>query len=175
MNKSVYVFGGGVISADPRAKDKKILGGKGANLAEMADTEAGRRAALGKLLPHAEHDFSELADATGIGLDRLKRRAEELQEFNPMLGHRSCRLGITFPEIYKMQARAIFEAACDVAAARGQAIVPEVMVPLAVTMPGGSCRSMSTRASSHATPSSAAITSPPRPIARLSQGSQRRI
>ncbi|WP_336977314.1 pyruvate, phosphate dikinase [Altererythrobacter fulvus] len=131
----------------------------------MADTEAGRRAALAKLLPeqrkdfseifeampglpvtirlldpplheflpHAEHDFVELADATGIGLDRLKRRAEELQEFNPMLGHRGCRLGITFPEIYEMQARAIFEAACDVAAARGEAIVPEVMIPLAAT------------------------------------------
>ncbi len=131
----------------------------------MADTEAGRRAALAKLLPeqrkdfseifeampglpvtirlldpplheflpHAEHDFVELADATGIGLDRLKRRAEELQEFNPMLGHRGCRLGITVPEIYEMQARAIFEAACDVAAARGEAIVPEVMIPLAAT------------------------------------------
>ncbi|HTN15678.1 MAG TPA: pyruvate, phosphate dikinase [Sphingomonadaceae bacterium] len=131
----------------------------------MADTEAGRREALAKLLPeqrkdfveifevmlglpvtirlldpplheflpHAEHDFVELADATGIGLDRLKRRAEELQEFNPMLGHRGCRLGITFPEIYEMQARAIFEAACDVVIARGQAIVPEVMIPLAAT------------------------------------------
>ena len=75
----------------------------------------------------------ELADATGLGLDHLKRRGEELQEFNPMLGHRGCRLGITYPEIYEMQARAIFEAACDVAAQHGEAIVPEVMIPLAAT------------------------------------------
>jgi pyruvate, orthophosphate dikinase len=52
---------------------------------------------------------------------------------NPMLGHRGCRLGITFPEIYEMQARAIFEAACDVAAASGEAVVPEVMIPLVAT------------------------------------------
>ncbi|HPB21773.1 MAG TPA: pyruvate, phosphate dikinase, partial [Novosphingobium sp.] len=68
-----------------------------------------------------------------VGIDHLKRRAAELHEFNPMLGHRGCRLGITFPEIYEMQARAIFEAACDVAALGGEAPVPEVMVPLVAT------------------------------------------
>lgn len=88
---------------------------------------------LHEFLPHSESDFIELADATGLGLDHLKRRGEELQEFNPMLGHRGCRLGITYPEIYEMQARAIFEAACDVAAQHGEAIVPEVMIPLAAT------------------------------------------
>jgi pyruvate,orthophosphate dikinase len=88
---------------------------------------------LHEFLPHSDEDFEELATATGLGLDKLKRRAEELQEFNPMLGHRGCRLGITYPEIYEVQARAIFEAACDVVASTGQAIVPEVMVPLVAT------------------------------------------
>jgi phosphoenolpyruvate synthase/pyruvate phosphate dikinase len=70
---------------------------------------------------------------TMIELPRAALRAAELHEFNPMLGHRGCRLGITFPEIYEMQARAIFEAACDVAAASGEAPVPEVMIPLVAT------------------------------------------
>lgn len=131
----------------------------------LAEDEAGRRAALAKLLPeqradfqaifavmaglpvtirlldpplheflpHSEADFSELSEAIGIGIDTLKRRAAELHEFNPMLGHRGCRLGITFPEIYEMQARAIFEAACAVAADSGEAPVPEVMIPLVAT------------------------------------------
>ncbi|KRA83287.1 pyruvate, phosphate dikinase [Altererythrobacter sp. Root672] len=88
---------------------------------------------LHEFLPQEEHDFADLAEATGIGIDHLKRRAEELHEFNPMLGHRGCRLGITFPEIYEMQARAIFEAACEVAEASGEAVVPEVMIPLVAT------------------------------------------
>ncbi len=88
---------------------------------------------LHEFLPHEEHDFVELSRAIGVGVDRLKRRAGELHEFNPMLGHRGCRLGITFPEIYEMQARAIFEAACDVAEASGAAVVPEVMIPLVAT------------------------------------------
>ncbi len=88
---------------------------------------------LHEFLPHSEDEFAELSDATGIGADTLKRRAAELHEVNPMLGHRGCRLGITFPEIYEMQARAIFEAACDVAAASGAAPVPEVMIPLVAT------------------------------------------
>jgi pyruvate,orthophosphate dikinase len=88
---------------------------------------------LHEFLPHTDADFAELSEAVGIGVDTLKRRANELHEFNPMLGHRGCRLAITFPEIYEMQARAIFEAACDVVAASGNAIVPEVMIPLAAT------------------------------------------
>jgi pyruvate,orthophosphate dikinase len=88
---------------------------------------------LHEFLPHSEAEFADLSDAIGIGVDTLKRRADELHEFNPMLGHRGCRLGITFPEIYEMQARAIFEAACDVAAASGEAVVPEVMIPLIAT------------------------------------------
>jgi pyruvate, orthophosphate dikinase len=88
---------------------------------------------LHEFLPTQDAEFEELADVTGLGVDHLKRRAGELHEFNPMLGHRGCRLGITFPEIYEMQARAIFEAACDVKAASGEAPIPEVMVPLVAT------------------------------------------
>lgn len=88
---------------------------------------------LHEFLPHADEEFAELADATGLGVDHLKRRAAELHEFNPMLGHRGCRLGITFPEIYAMQARAIFEAVCAVKIASGEAPLPEIMIPLVAT------------------------------------------
>ncbi|KHK91315.1 pyruvate, phosphate dikinase [Novosphingobium malaysiense] len=88
---------------------------------------------LHEFVPHEDAEFAELSDEIGIGVDTLKRRASELHEFNPMLGHRGCRLGVTFPEIYEMQARAIFEAACDVAAEHGEAIVPEIMIPLVAT------------------------------------------
>ncbi len=88
---------------------------------------------LHEFLPHADEDFAELADATGLGVDHLKRRAAELHEFNPMLGHRGCRLGITYPEIYEMQARAIFEAVCAVKASSGEAPLPEIMIPLVAT------------------------------------------
>ena len=88
---------------------------------------------LHEFLPHAGEEFAELADATGLGVDHLKRRAGELHEFNPMLGHRGCRLGITYPEIYEMQARAIFEAVCVVKASSGEAPLPEIMIPLVAT------------------------------------------
>ena len=131
----------------------------------LADSEAGRRAALAKLLPeqradfaqifevmaglpctirlldpplheflpHGEAEFADVAAAAGVGVEALKRRAAELHEFNPMLGHRGCRLGVTYPEIYEMQARAIFEAAIDVAERSGTAPIPEVMIPLVAT------------------------------------------
>jgi pyruvate,orthophosphate dikinase len=88
---------------------------------------------LHEFLPHEAAEFAEVATATGIGVEALKRRVAELHEFNPMLGHRGCRLGVTYPEIYEMQARAIFEAACDVAEKTGKAPIPEVMVPLVGT------------------------------------------
>ena len=87
---------------------------------------------LHEFLPQGEAEFAELAQVTGLGIEHLRRRAGELHEFNPMLGHRGCRLGITYPEIYEMQARAIFEAACEVAET-GDAPVPEVMIPLVAT------------------------------------------
>lgn len=88
---------------------------------------------LHEFLPHSENEFAEVAEAAGVGIEVLKRRANELHEFNPMLGHRGCRLGVTYPEIYEMQARAIFEAACDVATKSGAAPIPEVMIPLVAT------------------------------------------
>jgi pyruvate,orthophosphate dikinase len=88
---------------------------------------------LHEFLPHGDAEFDELSNVTGLGVDHLKRRAGELHEFNPMLGHRGCRLGITFPEIYEMQARAIFEAACDVQDSSGEAPLPEIMIPLVAT------------------------------------------
>ncbi|HWJ68905.1 MAG TPA: pyruvate, phosphate dikinase [Sphingobium sp.] len=88
---------------------------------------------LHEFLPHGDGEFAEVAEAAGVSVDLLKRRAAELHEFNPMLGHRGCRLGITYPEIYEMQARAIFEAALDVAKASGEAPIPEVMIPLVAT------------------------------------------
>ena len=88
---------------------------------------------LHEFLPHGDTEFEELAEATGVDIEKLRRRAGELHEFNPMLGHRGCRLGITYPEIYEMQARAIFEAACQVAKESGEAPVPEIMIPLVAT------------------------------------------
>ena len=84
---------------------------------------------LHEFLPHSQKDLVAVAEATGLDPDKLMRRARELQETNPMLGHRGCRLGVSYPEIYEMQVRAIFEAACDVAA-RGEAPIIEVMHPL---------------------------------------------
>jgi pyruvate, orthophosphate dikinase len=84
---------------------------------------------LHEFLPHQESEFAEVAAAAGVGVEALKQRAAELHEFNPMLGHRGCRLGVTYPEIYEMQARAIFEAACSLPVAP----VPEIMIPLVGT------------------------------------------
>ncbi len=88
---------------------------------------------LHEFLPHDEAGFVDVAAATGLGVATVRRRIAELHEFNPMLGHRGCRLGITYPEIYAMQARAIFEAAVAVAKDTGEAVVPEIMVPLVAT------------------------------------------
>jgi pyruvate,orthophosphate dikinase len=131
----------------------------------LADDEAGRRAALAKLLPYQRGDFVELftimkglpvtirlldpplheflphtdkevaevSAQTGVSAEKLKRRAAELHEFNPMLGFRGCRIAIAYPEIAEMQARAILEAAVEAQAQTGAAVVPEIMVPLIVT------------------------------------------
>ncbi len=88
---------------------------------------------LHEFLPREEKDFAAVAKAMGVNAEHLRRRAEELTESNPMLGHRGCRLGIAYPEIYEMQARAIFEAAVIVAAEKGETITPEIMVPLVAT------------------------------------------
>ena len=84
---------------------------------------------LNEFLPTTERDMAELAEAAGVDVAMVKTRAAQLHEGNPMLGHRGCRLGITYPEIYDMQVRAIFEAAVEVSKA-GHTVHPEVMIPL---------------------------------------------
>jgi pyruvate,orthophosphate dikinase len=128
----------------------------------LAETEAGRRNALAKLLPmqradfealfslmaglpvcirlldpplheflpHGEAEMADVAAALGVGPERVRQRADELHEFNPMLGFRGSRLAILYPEIAEMQARAIFEAALAVAGASGRAPMLEIMAPL---------------------------------------------
>ncbi|MFZ4406361.1 MAG: pyruvate, phosphate dikinase, partial [Paracraurococcus sp.] len=88
---------------------------------------------LHEFLPHSEAEIAEVAGSLGTDVATMQRRAAELSEANPMLGHRGCRLGISYPEIYEMQARAIFEAAVEVAKATGAAPVPEIMIPLVAT------------------------------------------
>src|SRR5262249_55902308 len=87
---------------------------------------------LHEFLPHDEAGVFDLARSTGRTIEQVNARIEELKESNPMLGHRGCRLGITYPEITEMQARAIFEAAVEVSA-EGQPVIPEVMIPLVGT------------------------------------------
>jgi pyruvate,orthophosphate dikinase len=131
----------------------------------LADTEAGRRAALAKIqpmqesdfeeifrlmaglpvtirlldpplhefLPKTDEEFAELAADAGTTPEAVERRVNQLHEANPMLGHRGCRLGITYPEIYEMQARAIFNAAARVNAGAPGTARPEVMIPLIAT------------------------------------------
>ncbi|HIJ62328.1 MAG TPA: pyruvate, phosphate dikinase [Rhodospirillaceae bacterium] len=131
----------------------------------LASDEAGRRAALAKILPYQKNDFVELfeimqglpvtirlldpplheflpnneaemedvARAAGTDIAKLKARNSQLHESNPMLGHRGCRLGITYPEIYEMQALAIFQAAVEVSKKTGNPVTPEVMIPLVGT------------------------------------------
>ena len=84
---------------------------------------------LHEFLPHDEAGVLELSRATGKSVAAVEARIHELKESNPMLGHRGCRLGISYPEITEMQARAVFEAACDVAA-EGTVVEPEIMIPL---------------------------------------------
>ena len=85
---------------------------------------------LHEFLPQREEDILEVARAAGSDPAKLRARAIALHESNPMLGHRGCRLGITFPEIYEMQARAIFEAAANVQQAGGRPVELEIMIPL---------------------------------------------
>jgi pyruvate,orthophosphate dikinase len=131
----------------------------------LADNEAGRRAALGKLLPMQRRDFAELfeimnglpvtirlldpplheflpqteaeiaevARAMGVSAQKLRARAADLHEFNPMLGFRGVRIAIRYPEIAEMQARAIFEGAVEAGAKTGQPIRAEIMIPLVMT------------------------------------------
>ncbi|MER8727119.1 pyruvate, phosphate dikinase [Mesorhizobium sp. M1027] len=85
---------------------------------------------LHEFLPKTEEEVAEVAAAMNVSPDKLRRRTEALHEFNPMLGHRGCRLAVSYPEIAEMQARAIFEAAVEAGRKAGALVVPEIMVPL---------------------------------------------
>ncbi|MBI4379049.1 MAG: pyruvate, phosphate dikinase [Nitrospinae bacterium] len=84
---------------------------------------------LHEFLPHTEEEIEALSRDMSVPVERLKEKSYSLKEFNPMLGHRGCRLGITYPEIYEIQVQAIFEAACELAK-KGKMIEPEIMIPL---------------------------------------------
>src|SRR6202011_3285334 len=84
---------------------------------------------LHEFLPHTDAQQKDLAEKLNVPLEHIARRVEELHEFNPMLGHRGCRLGVSFPEVPEMQARAIFEAAAEVQKS-GIKVKPEIMIPL---------------------------------------------
>jgi len=88
---------------------------------------------LHEFLPHSDEDISVFSKATGITPEAVAQHIERLKESNPMLGHRGCRLAITYPEISEMQARAIFEAIKEVAGVSGKAVDPEIMIPLVVS------------------------------------------
>jgi len=85
---------------------------------------------LHEFLPKTEEEIAEVAGVLNVSADKLRQRTETLHEFNPMLGHRGCRLAVSYPEIAEMQARAIFEAAVEAGRETGSPVVPEVMVPL---------------------------------------------
>lgn len=88
---------------------------------------------LHEFLPHKDHEIAEVAKALAVEIDYVKHRTNQLQEQNPMLGHRGCRLGISYPEIYEMQARAIFEAATIVKKETKKDVLLEIMIPLVAT------------------------------------------
>jgi len=89
---------------------------------------------LHEFLPHSENDINDVAAAIGFDAGIIRERLDELSEVNPMLGHRGCRLGITYPEIYEMQARAIFNAVAELAK-NGHTVAPEIMIPLVIDEP----------------------------------------
>jgi pyruvate,orthophosphate dikinase len=84
---------------------------------------------LHEFLPHTDKELSELSAQMGVPFEQLSAKNKSLHEFNPMLGHRGCRLGITYPEIYEMQVQAIMEAACELAKEKIK-VIPEIMIPL---------------------------------------------
>ena len=90
---------------------------------------------LHEFLPHTDEEIAEVASSMGADPAKLKSRAQELHEFNPMLGFRGVRIAIAYPEIAEMQARAIFEGAVEASKATGQTVHAEVMIPLVMTKP----------------------------------------
>jgi pyruvate,orthophosphate dikinase len=84
---------------------------------------------LHEFLPHTDKELEELAEDMGVPFEKLAAKNRSLHEFNPMLGHRGCRLGITYPEVYEMQVQAIMEAACELSKQKVK-VIPEIMIPL---------------------------------------------
>ncbi len=122
---------------DRRAALAKLLPMQRSDFVEIFEVMAGLPVTirlldppLHEFLPKTEEEIGEVAAAMGVSAEKLRQRTEALHEFNPMLGHRGCRLAISYPEIAEMQARAIFEAAAEAAEKAGKPVVPEVMVPL---------------------------------------------
>ncbi|WP_367715472.1 pyruvate, phosphate dikinase [Nitratireductor sp. GISD-1A_MAKvit] len=123
--------------SDRRAALAKLLPMQRSDFVEIFEVMAGLPVTirlldppLHEFLPKTDEEIAEVAEAMGVSTDKLRQRTEALHEFNPMLGHRGCRLAISYPEIAEMQARAIFEAAADAAQKAGAPVVPEIMVPL---------------------------------------------
>jgi pyruvate, orthophosphate dikinase len=123
-----------------RAALAKILPMQRADFIELFEIMAGLPVTirlldppLNEFLPKEEAEIREVAEAMGADFELLRHRVRELDEFNPMLGHRGCRLAITYPEISEMQARAIFEAAAEAGRRTGNPVIPEVMIPLIST------------------------------------------
>ncbi|MGB8430261.1 MAG: pyruvate, phosphate dikinase [Pseudolabrys sp.] len=123
-----------------RSAIAKLLPMQRADFVELFEIMAGRPVTirlldppLHEFLPHGEKEVAEVAAAMRTDPKKLAARANELSEFNPMLGFRGCRIAIVYPEIAEMQARAIFEAALEVGKRTGKPVVPEVMVPLIAT------------------------------------------
>ena len=88
---------------------------------------------LHEFLPKNEHEINDIASKLNLSADDVRMRISELHEQNPMLGHRGCRLGISFPEIYEMQCQAIFEALVNCKLQKIKSILPEIMIPLVST------------------------------------------
>ena len=123
-----------------RSAIAKLLPMQRADFVELFEIMAGRPVTirlldppLHEFLPHGEKEVAEVAAAMRADPKKLAARANELSEFNPMLGFRGCRIAIVYPEIAEMQARAIFEAALEVGKRTGKPVVPEIMVPLIAT------------------------------------------
>jgi pyruvate,orthophosphate dikinase len=89
---------------------------------------------LHEFIPHTDQEIAELAVKIGIPAEKLKHKRDSLHELNPMLGHRGCRLGVTFPEIYEIQVRAIMEAACELTREKVK-VIPEIRIPLVGVLP----------------------------------------
>ncbi len=125
---------------DRRAALEKLLPEQRADFAELFKIMAGLPITirlldppLHEFLPHEEADIDQFAATADIDPEKVRRRLDDLKEMNPMLGHRGCRLGITYPEIYEMQARAIFEGAIEAAEKSDESVELEIMIPLVAT------------------------------------------